>query len=256
MKRICIVLMVCLLIISLSACADKAQKSSSDSATSDQAATVDEQSAIDEVPVYTIKVNDIELKYPERWKDKVQVKVTESGASFAAGEVKLFDFLFNSTEGHVLGTIIGDKANTVVSVKDYPLEKETEELIEMQQDLNVIYRHLTKDYEFVMNEVVGKDDDATFDIETSVVTLKYPAKWKDKVQVKTYDKVVSFSAGDTKLFDLRFEKCDGFLLGTYKDTPIYIIDYPIDGDELMAMQADVNVILEHLQEDENFTLNH
>ena len=46
------------------------------------------------------------------------------------------------------------------------------------------------------------------------------------------------------------------LLGTYKDTPIYIVDYPVETDEQAAMQEDVNVILQYLMEDPKFTINH
>lgn len=257
MKRTILLALICMLLLAVSACGEKKENnnaSTPEQATASNGAAVSETVA--ETPVYIIKAGSFELKYPERWKDKVQATASESGASFACGEVKLFDILFNSDEGHVLGIIKGEKENTRVSVVEYPLENETEDLIEMQQDLNVILRHLSEDYDFSMNGEVEEEDESTFDIETSVVTLKYPAKWKDKVNAEVTDKGVSFSTGDTKLFDLVFEKCDGYLLGKYKDTPIYVIDdYPVEGDEQTAMQADVNVIFKHLQEDKDFVIN-
>ena len=66
------------------------------------------------------------------------------------------------------------------------------------------------------------------------------------------------------LFDLSFvDVNDGFLLGTYSGIPIYIIDYEIKEDnytedevfDMYCMQEDVNVILQHLMEDPNFTIN-
>ena len=261
MKRTILLLLICMTLLVMSACGEKTENNNAgtpDQAASSDSAAVSETVAetVAETPVYIIKAGSFELKYPERWKDKVQATASDSGASFACGEVKLFDILFNSNEGHVLGVIKGEKENTLVSVVEYPLEKETEELIEMQQDLNVILRHMSEDYDFSMNGEVENEDDSTFDIETSVVTLKYPAKWKDKVNTEVTDKGVSFSNGDTKLFDLVFEKCDGYLLGTYKEIPIYVIDdYPVKGDEQTAMQADVNVIFKNLQAEKDFVIN-
>ena len=58
-----------------------------------------------------------------------------------------------------------------------------------------------------------------------------------------------------KVFDLRFENCDGYLLGTYKNTPIYIVEYKAKNDDQVAMQQDVNVIINNLSKDKNFNIN-
>ena len=96
---------------------------------------------------------------------------------------------------------------------------------------------------------------ATYDIKTKVTTLKYAAAWKDKVKTTVTDNKVSFTVDDKPIFDIVFEKCDGYLLGTYKDTPIYIVEYAVEGDEQAQMVEDINVILENLLKDENFIIN-
>lgn len=83
---------------------------------------------------------------------------------------------------------------------------------------------------------------------------KYPKIWKDKVTVTEKDSVVTFSDGDTVVFELCYKTCDGNLLGTYDGTPIYIIDHKVETEEQQAMQFDVNVIIEHLTQDEKFTI--
>lgn len=193
------------------------------------------------------------LKYPQKWKDQVTVDISTEKVSFSSSGTPLFDLRFNCDDGYVLGTIIGEEENTVFSITDYSVENE--ELAGMQEDVNIILQHLMSDYDFAVGEKVIKEDTSTFDIETPLVTMKYPSKWKDKVTIDVREDGVSFSCAGTQLFDLMFVSCDGYLLGTYNGTPIYIIDYPIDGGELCAMQEDVNVILEHLMQDEQFTIN-
>lgn len=130
------------------------------------------------------------------------------------------------------------------------------DLAEMQEDINVIFQHLVSDYDFEAGVALEKEDDSVFEIETSVTTLYYPTKWKDRVTVDVEDTKVSFSCDGTPLFDLVFtESDDGYLLGTYSGTPINIVDYMVYDDTLAAMQEDVNVILQHLMEDENFVIH-
>lgn len=201
--------------------------------------------------VYVIQAGELALKYPEKWKDKVAVSVSDERVAFSCGETKLFDLVFNSDEGVVLGTVRGDK-NIIISYVDYPLAQDDQELLEMKMDLNVVLWNLAADYDFVPDEAIRDKDSETFEIKTSVVTLNYPSRWKEKVTVAVTDQGVSFSSGDTKLFDLVFKECDGFRLGSYNGTPIYIIDYPVRTEEEMHMQQDVNVILQFLYEDSNF----
>ena len=52
-----------------------------------------------------------------------------------------------------------------------------------------------------------------------------------------------------------FVECDGYLLGTYKDTPIYMVEHPVENEEQAAMQMGVNTILQELMQDPNFVVN-
>lgn len=218
--------------------------------TGDDPADTEPESPLEKT-TYVIEAGGLELKYTEKWKDRVSVSVSEDRASFACGESKLFDLVFNSEEGIVLGTVRGEN-NTVISYVDYPLENDDRELLEMKMDLNVILQNLEQDYDFVRDEAIWDEDSETFEIKTSVVTLHYPSRWKEKVNVDVTERGVAFAAGETKLFDLVFEECDGFRLGLYNGTPIYIVDYPVRTEEEMHMQQDVNVILQFLYEDSSF----
>ena len=136
-----------------------------------------------------------------------------------------------------------------------------------EQRLDEIVEKLIREKEYVCFYVGRNGDFDTFDIETSVVTLKYPSKWKDLVSIEVKDSAVHFTYQDEKLFDLvlsEAENIDGaYLLGTYDGTPIYIVSYSVDEskfseDELSnynAMQANVNVILENLKKEEKFIIN-
>ena len=240
MKRFLLLMMILAMLVSTAACG------SNDGVAGSQAEQAEE-------PVYVIEAGGLELKYPEKWKDQVSVVVSDDRAAFSCGDVQLFDIVFNSSEGKVLGTIRGEK-NTVVSVVDYTLEQADENLMEMAMDVNVILQNLDRDYDFAIGEAVPEDTTATYEIETPVVTLMYPEKWKDKVTVDVAGDRVSFVSGETKLFDLVFAECDGYLLGTYSGTPIYIVDYPVTTDEEASMKQDVNVILQNLQQDSNFKI--
>lgn len=245
MKRYIALILILLTVFALAACADDANAS----VKPEQTETADEEM----VPTYTISAGGLELKYPNKWKEKVTTSVEDDRLCFACGDVKLFDLVFNKDEGFVLGTVIGDEY-TVIYVVDYTIESEDEELASMQNDINVILDNLIADYDFEPGVALGKEDTATFNIETSVVTMKYPAKWENKVKVEVLEDKVKFSTDGTPLFDLVFDEYDGYLLGTYKDTPIYVVEYDVTTDEQIAMQDDVNVVLEHLMEDSNFTI--
>ena len=245
MKRLSALLLTLIMILALSACGADSDKSKDGT----DKPTIGEES---DEPTYTISAGGLELKYPEKWKDKVVVEVEDDRACFSCGETKLFDLLFNTDEGYVLGTVKGEKY-TVIRVMDYTFENE--ELCAMQEDVNIILHHLAEDYDFEVGVAMEEEDTTTIDINTSLVTMKYPAKWQDKVQIDVSDNGVKFSAEGTPLFELIFAECDGYLLGTYKETPIYIVDYDVETDEQAAMQADVNVIFQHLMEDSNFVIN-
>ncbi|MBQ2211325.1 MAG: hypothetical protein II410_00385, partial [Ruminococcus sp.] len=194
------------------------------------------------------------LRYPKEWQDQVTVAEQEDGSlAFAAEDSPLFT-LYADGNHSILGTVISE-TNTILSVEFAQIDQNDTTRMAMQKDINVIIHHLSMDYDFEIGAAVEDEDDSTFQIETSVTTLYYPAKWQDRITVNVTDEKVSFSAGETPLFDLVFTKCDGYLLGTYGSTPIYIMEYPVTEQEHAAMQMGVNVILEHLQEDDQFIMN-
>lgn len=249
MKRTIALLLSMLLLFALTACEERLQESSE---TSKPEQTQELKEEIEST--YIVSAGGLELKYPEKWRNKVTVAVGDNRVCFSCGDAKLFDLVFNREEGSVFGTVRGEEY-TVIYAVDYPIEKDNDDLCRMQSDINVILDNLIADYDFVPGAALEKEDSSTIDIETSVVTLEYPAKWKGKVQIDISEDLVSFSNDGTPLFDLVFSECEGYLLGTYKDTPIYFVEFPVNDDEQTAMIDDVNVIFEHLSDDPNFVIN-
>lgn len=215
---------------------------------------------------YTIETPFADLKYPVKWRDVVKVETDDARATFTTADVKLFDVVVGKAEGGILlGTILSDDGNTVLSYVGYDIAEDAEnfdELCEMQEDINTIIKNLETDYDFVVGSAVNEEEIEVFAIETSVVTLYYPTKWQDKVTVDVKDDAVTFSAEDNELFKIIFTKDDGIPLGEYAGTPISVLVSDIDGssmseeefEELCAMQEDYNVILKNLMRDKDFEL--
>lgn len=170
---------------------------------------------------------------------------------------ELFTLDFGKETENLLGTLELENQNIVLYATFADLDHGSSDYeinCEYQEGINTILEHLISDYDFAVNEIIENEDTATFDIETSVVTMKYPAKWKDKVQVEVSEQGVKFSNNGTPLFDLNYVECDGYPLGEYNGTLIYFVDYPVATDEQASMQEDVNVILQYLMEDPNFVM--
>lgn len=211
------------------------------------------------------------LAYPVRWQDAVAISTEDQDAvkfALAKDKTPLFDILFGDgdADGALFGTMIRDEGNVVIRTRNYDADQEHEaydQICAMQKDLNVILHALLSDYDIAINEIVPDEDNSVFAIETDVAVLYYPAKWKDMVTVDVSDTTVRFSYGEYEVFDLLFSGEDGYLLGAYGETPIRIITYDVDEgvlsqeeyDNFYAMQQNVNVILQHLMEDSNFTMN-
>lgn len=204
---------------------------------------------------FITEVAGLKLQYPLRWKDLVSIDVDTNAATFSFGNEKLFTLFFNCPDkGNVLGTVCGDE-NIVITISDYDVSDGN--AVSMQEDVNVILQHLIEDYDFVVGEAIVKESNDVFAINTSVTTLYYPAKWQDVVTVEVSDTKVCFTYDNGSLFDLVFTETEnGFLLGTYENTPIYVVDYEVSSNEASAMQEDVNVILHYLMEDGNFSINY
>ena len=262
LRSVCALTLCLLLLLSttlLTGC-DKEGEKSADKASADSAATEQETTApaMADKETFDIDLGFVTLKYPEKWKDKLVLKgdgkhqADESFTlSFLMGDQPVFDLNFNSEKGDLLGTIHTDK-DTTLRIEPGKVDISSSKG-EMLEDINVILTHLKKDYNFTAGEEQPENDDSVFEIKTNVTSLYYPARWKDKVTVEVEDKKVSFSEGDTPLFDICFEKVKGTLVGTYGDTPIYIVDHKVETSDQIMMLEDVNIILQHLAEDDKYT---
>lgn len=257
MKKIIAFILFALFALSLTACGkDNNAKVSTPDETA--AASVTEKEALVEIttPYAVLKVAqsfDAHVYYEETSKDPYTLSFFSMD-----DKTKLFSLVFNGEGDVLLGTIIGDKANTVIYMNPEKLDKASlnyEANLGYQEQVSDIINGLIADYDFVPDKAIESSDNTVFDIKTSVVTIKYPNKWKDKVTIDVSDDGVKFSNNGTPLFDVMFTECDGNLLGKYKDTPVYIVEYSVDSEEQIEMKEDVNVILQNLMKDPDFTVN-
>lgn len=255
---VCMLALICALM--LCACGADANKP----ADGDQQEAPDTQVDVpqEEEKVITIATPYADICVPENFEKNVTNEVVSEAPytlNFKATDgTELFSLVFNGEGDILMGTLVGETENTVIYMNIPELDKESENYetyCAYQEAVNTIMTRLTKDYDFHINELIEVEDTTTTDIKTAFTTLKYPGKWKDAVQTEITADSVKFSNNGTPLFDLVFSECDGYLLGTYKDTPIYVVDYPVETNEQAAMQEDVNVIIQHLMEDPNFALN-
>ena len=219
-------------------------------------------------PVYTIQTAYCDLKFPERWQPFVQALPLKEEPytvrfSYIDG-TRLFDIVFGPCSGTLLGVIDGKQGPTEIYYVGYQLDKDNVgyyNQLGIQDSANVILQHLKQDYGFVLEEEDQAASFEVFAVETTFATLYYPSRWQDTVTVNVNDKTVSFCFGQTALFDICFEnREDGAFLGSYAGTPVYVVSYDISPDDytvqqyrnICAMQDDINVILEHLSQDEKF----
>ena len=194
------------------------------------------------------------LKYPKKWQDQVIVQEQPDGSLLFSVDGSTLFTLYSDDLHDILGTVIGDK-NTVLSATFEKINPEETVKAEMQEDINVILLHLSEDYDFVPGTAIPSEEYDMITIKTDVTELYYPAKWKDQVKIEVSDDKVSFSADDTPLFDVVFGECEGNLLGTYGDTPVYVVEYEVTDEVHSLMQMGISDILEHLMEDEQFIVN-
>ena len=227
--------------------------------------------AVEEGGTMVVSTPYADLKVPEVYQGSVTSEVTGTEpytVTFRADAdgTELFSVIFGGTGEILLGTLHGEEGSTVVYANIPALDGANEHYTEYtiyQEGINTILNHLSEDYQFSIGSAEESEDRETFSIEAGGMTFEYPAAWKDTVEISVTEEGVSFSGKGCRLFDLRFaEGRDTFLLGTYAGTPIYVATYEIDQtqyfaeeyDMLRMMQDDVNVILEHLMEDPEFTV--
>lgn len=220
------------------------------------------------VDVFSIETPYGTLAYPERWKDTVTIETGEEPYTlrFSAGEIPLFDLIFDGEEGYYLGTLQGQDGEATLRIISYDLDDQREDYADcraMQEDVNVLLQHLRTDYTFREKEIPEEIDDSVYAIETDVVTLYYPERWQDQVTVEVTADGARFSCDGVQLFDILFGGEEGVLLGTYGQTPVRVVSYAIEQGELSDsryeqlgnMEEDVNVVIQHLMEDSNFQVS-
>ena len=111
--------------------------------------TTTEGSAVDEEKekeknVFEIKTGVVSLYYPSKWQSKVKTEVKSDRVLFSCGDEKLFDIVFGGKDGDLLGKY----KDTEVRIVPYELKNSTDELIEMQEDVNVLLHKLMEDKAF------------------------------------------------------------------------------------------------------------
>ena len=285
-----IALLVCLLVV-LSGCAAKNENDPEKSTEETQNTETQETKfyTTDE-DCYSIETKYGTLEYPEKWKELTKIKIRNDEpytvqffCVTSAGDIPLFDLHFGGGEGFLLGTLPKDGESVPIYLSSFDIdqtvlrEEEYFYCCAMGVDVNVIISRLIEKNGFIIsgNEQVPElpeDNGEVFAIQTKYGTLSYPEKWKELSKIEIVESpiyTVKFSgktaSGDIPLFDLTFNGGDGYCLGTMKidgqDVTIYIDDYSFDQSTMSdenysnccAMQADVNVILEHLAQDYSFT---
>lgn len=151
MKQLSLVIVLILSAILMFGCAsEKEPPASEPSAT--PSATVQTTSPEPDVPVFDIETRVCVMKYPLKWKDLVTVEVADDSVCFSYGDIKLFDLLFDSDEGYLLGTYDGTQIK-IISYdfdKDSLSEDEYFNCCAMQEDVNVILQYWLSDKNFVM----------------------------------------------------------------------------------------------------------
>ena len=213
----------------------------------------------------TVSTPYADLKVTKTFYDKTDNKVTSEEPYTVEFTSKkgdaLFSVVFNEESDFLLCSFKKDGKDITAYAKMGKLDEKSPNYDEdciLQEEVNVIKENLTADYASPQKESQSGTEAAadTYDIETPIGNVKYPVMWKDKVKTEKTGNTVKFSNDGTPLFDLVFEKCDGYLLGTYKDTPVYVVYHDVKTDEQHAMVDDINFILQGLMKDKNFTVNY
>lgn len=267
-KTIIFIISLMLCVLALSACG--AKKDESKQASDATVATENVEATVDNIETYEIKTKYGDLSFPKEWEEDVTVKIDDKDGytvGFYAGKTKLFDLQYNCGSGEVLGTLNNDGENVIVRVSYAELDKKSadyDKYADMQNSVDLITDRLEKNYDFAKGDEIYVSGDDVFEIKMEPTSLYYPSQWKDKVTVDVNDGKATFSSDKVKLFDIIFGEADdnAYLVGSYDGTDVYIVSYDIeqgklsDNDfmNLRAMQESVDVIIDHLRQDEKFKL--
>lgn len=259
MKKVLLFCLIFLIVLSVfCSCGAKNSAGNKETAADSETGVTEEET---EVVLKTIPTPYADLKVPDFFFENVDSEVTSEDPytltfRAKADNAELFSVVFGSTGEIYLGTLKNEDEIVPVYANIPGLDSTSENYeknCDYQECVNDIMHNLEADYDFVDNEDLSSEEIPVFDIETPLVTLKYPEKWKDKANIEVLPEGVKFSTADgTPLFDLMFVESEGYVLGTYNGNPIYMVEYPVNTEEQIEMQEDVNVILQYLLGDDNF----
>lgn len=261
-KFVCMICIVLLTAVIFASCGNSGSTPDevTPEATTPEETVIDEMSLIKCVPIETPYAT---LQVAEDFDREVKASVNQEDpfildfVTVDDGTV-VFSLHFSDKTDNLLGTLqLGDE--NIIIYADFPefdaKDEDYQRNLGYQMQVSVIMYKLIEDYDFLPNVAIGEENNDVFRIETSVTDLFYPKKWEDKVTVTVGADKVSFSAEETPLFDLYFKAVNGVQVGSYGDTPIYIVEYEVEDSEHAAMLQDVNVIIQYLSKDQKFTTN-
>ena len=250
MKKTIALILVILCVAALAVCGGN-----SGSATPDQTGDIAPADSVITTPYADLRVT---KSFYDNTKTKVESEEPYVMGFYTKDGVKLFTLNFNDETDNIVGTLKLDDKNVIIYTELAALDsgdKNYDRNCLYQEEINTIIESLAEDYNFVPHEIAPVDDVTTYDIETPVVTLKYAKRWEDKVKTDVSDDTVKFSCDGTPLFDIVFKDGEGYLLGTYKDTPVCVVYHEVEKEEYLEMIDDVNVILQNLMKDNDFKAN-
>lgn len=222
---------------------------------------------IDDIELFYIATPYCDLAIPNEYKNIIGTKVLSNNPYTIKFEVlennqHLFTLFFGKETDNLLGTLPLNEGNVILYADFGAIDENVDGngVFNYQGCVNTIIEHLEKDNNFLIDQIITDTEKETFTIETNIVTLHYPKKWQDVVDVKITDNLVKFSTGEIPLFDISFEEGTGDLLGYYDNEPIYLITYSIDEESMnsdeyfkyLSMQHDINVIIDYLLKDSKF----
>lgn len=116
----------------------------------DYSFAIGQEIAKEDIATFAIKTNIVTLYYPIKWKEQVSIDISDQSIRFSCKEHKLFDILYGSSEGDLVGFYNG----TIINIVSYDIDEAKvsdeiyRQLCAMQEDVNVILQHLMEDPAF------------------------------------------------------------------------------------------------------------
>lgn len=153
MKAVLCLLTAAVLMLAFAACGSDTNGSGESDDNSSSATDI--QDATEETDTFTIDTKYGKVEYPTSWKDKAEIKTSDSKIEVAmktekSGSQKVFDICFGGKEGNLVGTLEDGGVNVYVVTyepdkKANLTDKEKENFYAMTDDLNYILQSLNND---------------------------------------------------------------------------------------------------------------